>query len=55
MDARTTDTSTLLDCPACKKPISADLVFDVVGRSPLDEGAAGIAHHVPTTEETTHE
>ena len=29
MAARTTDTRTLLDCPACKKPISADLVFDV--------------------------
>ena len=29
MTARTTDTRTLLDCPACQKPISADLVFDV--------------------------
>ncbi len=29
MTARTTGTRTLLDCPACKKPISADLVFDV--------------------------
>lgn len=29
MSARTTDTRTLLDCPACRKPISADLVFAV--------------------------
>lgn len=29
MTARTTDTRTLLDCPACTEPIAADLVFDV--------------------------
>ena len=29
MTARTTDTRTLLDCPACTKPIVAEIVFDV--------------------------
>ena len=29
MTARTTNTRTLLDCPACKKPIVAEIVFDV--------------------------
>ena len=29
MTARTTNTRTLLDCPACTKPIVAEIVFDV--------------------------
>ena len=40
MTARTTDTRTLLDCPACTEPIAADLVFDVK-LTPIAEKSEG--------------
>ena len=40
MTARTTDTRTLLDCPACTEPIAADLVFDVK-LAPIAEKSEG--------------